>query len=108
VLEDVRELVEDEAIAPSRLPALAKLLDNPDGLPRCISELESLKMKLEPKGRHADRMQALIWPLKEGEVKKTLEYLGQFQHSLSTTLTVDQTYVHIVDIRPILIVQADV
>jgi hypothetical protein len=32
------------------VPALIELLKSPDGLPRCLYELESLKKTLEPKG----------------------------------------------------------
>jgi hypothetical protein len=95
VLDDVRELVEDEeGKASSHLPALIELLKSPDGLPGCRSELESLKKTLEPKGPRTDRVQALIWPLKEGDVRKTLDHLARFQHLLNLTLNVDQTYGH--------------
>ena len=106
VLEDVRTLVEDEegiasscfpedggAVADSRLPALVKLLNNREGLDRCLSELEILKEKLIPKGGWTDRTQALIWPFKQGDLKKTLDHLAQFQNLLSSALVVDQTYV---------------
>ncbi|KAF8518085.1 ankyrin repeat-containing domain protein [Gautieria morchelliformis] len=94
VLEGVRALVEDEELkASSRLPAVLELLnDSSNGLSRCHAELAALKTKLEPKARHTDRIQALIWPFKEGEVKKTLHHLGQFQQRLDSTLSVDQTY----------------
>ncbi|KAF8517211.1 hypothetical protein JB92DRAFT_2906739, partial [Gautieria morchelliformis] len=32
-----------------------------------------------------------MWPFKEGEVKKTLDQLRQFQQRLSSTLNIDQT-----------------
>ncbi|KAF8517232.1 hypothetical protein JB92DRAFT_2906962, partial [Gautieria morchelliformis] len=32
-----------------------------------------------------------MWPFKEGEVKETLDQLGQFQQRLSSTLNIDQT-----------------
>ncbi|KAF8507541.1 hypothetical protein JB92DRAFT_2793444 [Gautieria morchelliformis] len=89
VLNGVREAVEDASDASVELPALTKLLKAPEGLPRYRTELENLKAKLEtPKGR-SDRLQALIWPLKEGDVKKTLEYLRNFQQLLSSTLNTD-------------------
>jgi hypothetical protein len=98
VLDDVRDLIEppdasEDTFPPSRLAALVDLLHNPSGLPSCLSELQSLKTKLEPTGQRTDRLRSLIWPLKEAEVKKSLDRLGQFQHLLSLTLNVDQTYV---------------
>lgn len=92
VLDDVRELVEDQEA--SRLPALYELLTKPDGLKRCEDELKDLEAKLKPKPSRTDhKMQALIWPLKEGEVKKTLDYLRQLQQLWSSSLNVDQTYI---------------
>ena len=91
ILDDVRELLEDEeAKGSSRLPGLTELLNTPEGLPRCRTELETLKAKLEIKD---GTIQALVWPLKEGDVKKTIDYLGWFQHLLISGLNVDQTYV---------------
>lgn len=88
VLEDVRALVEDgQANTTSRLPALIALLKTPDGLPH----LESLKAQLQPKGGRVDCVQVLVWPLKEGDVRKKLDYLGRFQQSLGLALNVDQT-----------------
>lgn len=95
VLEDVGELLEDEEAKPnSRLPALIQLLSNSEGLDHCREELESLKAKLETNGgRRSHVTQALIWPLKERDFKKTLDRLAQFQQSLTLTMNVDQTYV---------------
>ncbi|KAF8512192.1 hypothetical protein JB92DRAFT_2676551, partial [Gautieria morchelliformis] len=86
VLNGVREAVEDASDASVELPTLTKLLESPSGLPRYRIELEKLKAKLETPSGRSDRLQALIWPLKEGDVKKTLEYLKNFQQLLSTTL----------------------
>ena len=109
VLYDVVDLVEDgESTARSQLPALIELLDDPDGLPRCYSELESLKIKLETNCIRSGRMHALIWPLKEGEVRQTLDRLGRFHQGLSRALEVDQTWVspllHILDLKQVLII----
>ncbi|KAF8489409.1 hypothetical protein JB92DRAFT_2820030 [Gautieria morchelliformis] len=99
VLAEVEELVElvdqdtslrlptDDETNASRLPTLSKLLKDPDGLPRCQAEIETLHKKLEANRR----MQALIWPFKEGETRKSFEYLGQFQQVLSAALNADQT-----------------
>jgi hypothetical protein len=71
-LESIRGLVEDdETVASSRLPALNELLV------RCHAKLESLNTTLEKDLGHKGRMQALVWPLKESEVHKTLDKLGK-------------------------------
>jgi hypothetical protein len=94
VLEDVRALAEEEeSKASPRLPALIELFNQSHRLLRCRAELDTLKATLETRGRRTDRMKALIWPFKEGEVKKTLDNLRQFQQLLSSTLSVDQVYV---------------
>ena len=112
VLDDVRQLVGDsenddeendggENRPSSRFPAITDLI------PRCRGELESLKGILEENLRRKGRMQALIWPLKEADVNKTVDNLGKFQHLLMSALSVDQTYVTIVTFDTILIFLAD-
>jgi hypothetical protein len=99
VLNGVREAVEDAEDACVELPTLTKLLKAPEGLPRYGTELETLKSKLETSRDRSDRVQALIWPLKEAEVKKTLEYLRYFQQLLSSTLNTDHLYVSLCSIE---------
>ncbi|KAF8507625.1 hypothetical protein JB92DRAFT_690694 [Gautieria morchelliformis] len=86
VLETIRRLVEhDETVAASRLPVLNEVI------PRCRDELDSLNSKLERDLGRKGRIQAFIWPLKEGEVNKTLEKLSKLQELLTTAMDVDQT-----------------
>ncbi|KAF8524446.1 hypothetical protein JB92DRAFT_3093811 [Gautieria morchelliformis] len=89
VLNGVREAVEDASDASVELPTLTKLLKAPEGLPRYCTELETLKSRLETSRERSGRLQALIWPLKEGDVTKTLDYLRNFQQLLSSTLNTD-------------------
>jgi hypothetical protein len=85
-LADVQELVEDADNTSVQLPTLSKLVNSPQGLPRYRHEMENLKILLEaPLGR-TNGIQALIWPLKEGETRKTLEYLRDFQQLLNSTV----------------------
>ena len=93
ILEQVRKVVTGENIqTASQFPALNELIDQSDGLTRCHAELENLKSKLEPKsGRHI--MKALTWPLREADVRKTLDNLERFQRLLSLALSADQTFV---------------
>ena len=95
MLEDVQELVEDEEIrGSSRLSALGEQLNAPNGLPRCRDELERLNSILKEKdGRIDHAVQALTWPLKQGDVKTRLDYLKEFQQLLGSTLQVDNTCV---------------
>jgi hypothetical protein len=88
VLETIRRLVEDDkTAASSRLSALNELLL------RCHAELQNLNTTLVKDLGRKGRMQALIWPLKESEVLKTLDKLGKLQDLLTTAMDVDQTYV---------------
>lgn len=93
VLEDVGQLVEDWGEATPQLSAMVELLNGREGFARCRDELETLKAKLEPKSSRLQFAQMLAWPLKEGDVRKTLDYLAQFQRSLGLAMNVDQTYV---------------
>lgn len=91
VLEAVGQLVEDEKSTAMQLPALTKLLNDPEGLPRCHGELKSLQEKLEPKHGRSHLKEVLAWPLKAGDTKKILDFLAQFQRSLGVAMNVDQT-----------------
>jgi hypothetical protein len=53
------------------------------------------------------RLQALIWPLKESEVNKTLEKLGKLHDLLTTAMDVDQMYVTSYAFAAILTFSAD-
>ena len=81
MLEEVQELVEDEeGRVSSRLSALGEQLNAPNGLSRCRAELERLNPILKTKdGRIDHAVQALKWPLEQGDIKKTLDYLKEFQ-----------------------------
>ena len=94
VLEQVRKVVTGETIqTASQLPALNELFDKSDGLPRCHAELENLKSELEPKSGHRGIMKALTWPLKEADVRKTVDHLEKFQQLLNLALSVDHMFV---------------
>jgi hypothetical protein len=60
---------------------------------RCSDELKSLKARLDKDLGRKSRLQALIWPLKQSDVDKTLDSLGKLQQLLVSALDVDQTYV---------------
>ena len=94
VLDAVYKLAVDEEDKPtSHLPKLTDVLNDPQsGLERCRKTLQSLKTKLDPPPRRFD-IRRLIWPLKEGDMNKDLEYLGKFQRNLEGAILIDQTYV---------------
>jgi hypothetical protein len=91
VLDALLRLVENsESSDPSRLSTF-ELLAKPDGpLLSCKTELERLKAKLEPeKGWRAVR-QSLVWPLKEGEMRKALSSLERLRSTMQLALSADQ------------------
>ena len=58
--------------------------------------------RLLPNSDHSQRLnriQALKWPLKQGDLKKTLDYLKEFQQLLGSTLHVDNTCVTPVELQ---------
>jgi hypothetical protein len=83
--------------AQSSLPALALLCEHDGPLSMCLAELEALKRKLAPPGwsgqvgsKRSAFMQALGWPLKEGDVKKTLRDIERLRDILNLALSTDQ------------------
>ena len=69
-----------------------KLLGKPDGpLVKCQAELDDLKKKLEPASGWKAVGNVLTWPLKEGDVTKTLDNLERTKATLQLALTADQT-----------------
>lgn len=94
VLGEVEVLVaDDEGKKTPQLPALTQLLNSPEGLVRCEEMLTKLNAKLEPKHGPAHIKEILSWPLQEGDVRKTVEYLEKFQQLLQSAMVTDQTYV---------------
>jgi hypothetical protein len=85
----------------SRLPTL-KLLCEPGAGPlsRCLLVLEALEGKLAPPSwggpvgsKRRALIQALGWPLKEGDTKKTLESIARFKATLGLAVAADHAYV---------------
>ncbi|KAF8499400.1 hypothetical protein JB92DRAFT_2834078 [Gautieria morchelliformis] len=76
---------DDETAASSQLPALTELLL------RCRDELECPNTTLERDNGRKGHMEAVIWPLKESKVHKTLAKPGKLQDLLTAAIDVDQT-----------------
>jgi hypothetical protein len=94
VFESLLRAVESEESAEvSRLSTMAQL-SGPNGeLAKCRGELERLSAKLEPESGWRAMRKALIWPLNEGEVNKTLESLQRIKSTLQLALSTDQAVV---------------
>jgi hypothetical protein len=90
VLENLLKLAQSKD--GTRLSTL-KLLIGPDGpLPKCEAELKHLVKKLEPaSGGWRKFGQAVTWPLKEGEVRATLDHMERTKAILHLALTADYT-----------------
>ena len=83
----------EETTGSSRLSTLARLRESDGLLAECMKELGELEKKLKlPEGWNG-RKKALIWPLGEGDVRKTLNILERAKTTLNLALVVDQTYV---------------
>jgi hypothetical protein len=93
VLENLLKLAQTEDSAGCPRLSTLKLLTAPDGpLPKCETELKRLKEKLEPAtGGWRKFGQAVTWPLKEGEVRVTLDHIERTKVILHLALTADQT-----------------
>lgn len=78
----------------SQLSTFQLLLKDDGPLWACRRELEKLKEKLEPEGEAGGwrgLKKVLVWPLKEGDVKKTLGMLERLKSTLQLGLSADQT-----------------
>ncbi|KAI0112386.1 hypothetical protein GGR51DRAFT_546978 [Nemania sp. FL0031] len=107
VLETLEGLTSDtkgtDPDAVSRLQTLQQLCKPKTGnegglLAMCLEELHSLQKKLAPPGwagpvgsKRMALVQALKWPLKESDTKKTLDNIGRYRDTLSLALMTDQT-----------------
>lgn len=85
------------AAAETRLSALFQIC-KPDGLlAHCLSEVKCLDERLKPPGwsdglgpKRKALIQALRWPLKEAETRKTLENIQRFKSTLDLAINMDQ------------------
>jgi hypothetical protein len=91
VLESLLKLAQSEDGTGSPRLLTLKLLNGPDGpLPKCEAELKHLKEKLEPANSGWRKFgQAVTWPLKEGEVRVTLDHIERTKGILHLGLTAD-------------------
>lgn len=91
VLESLLGFVEkSEPNDASRMSTL-ELLAKPDGsLFACQTELEKLKMKLDPGVGWRAVGKALAWPLKEDQTQKALSSLERLKSTMQLALSADQ------------------
>lgn len=93
----------DPTTARSRLPTLELLCDSTTSsgpLTRCLDEINQIKNKLSPpswSGKDGSKRQAIIqalgWPLRETDTRRSLENIGGFKSTLALALTTDQASV---------------
>ena len=95
-LRTLKEALVKEDVATDgleRLRSLHHIIDGESGaLKRCGRDLETLKRKLErvqSEGHFQGAIHKLSWPLKQEEVKKTLDTLKRFTEAVDRALNVD-------------------
>ena len=100
VLETLEKLAEGAGpAAETQLPTLKRLCEPKEGhLAMCLVELKTLEKKLAPLScteqagsKRRAIIQALGWPLREGDTKKTLKNISRFRAILNLAITADQT-----------------
>lgn len=100
VLESLEQLSrsgnDTDPATTSRLGSITTLCDTEEG--PIAKELKYLDEKLRPPtwarrdgSRRKALAETLIWPLKEGEIKNTLQNIERWKNTLGLALTVDQT-----------------
>ncbi|GAD96704.1 conserved hypothetical protein [Paecilomyces variotii No. 5] len=99
VLESLVRLAQEENKNSARLPTL-RLLCQPSGpLASGLEKLESLERRLAPSSYYSGKapsrrqafLQALSWPLKEAESRRTIEQIALLRNTLSLAMDTDQT-----------------
>jgi hypothetical protein len=83
-------LEEDSENKSAQSSALGKLAQSGGALVRCINELKVLEEKLEPKEGWRAVKAAILWPLKESEVKKVLHDIESTKSIVQLALAADQ------------------
>ena len=92
-LRTLKEVLVKEGTTTERLQSLHHIIDGESAvLKRCGRDLQTLKTKLEKvqsEGRFQGAIHRLSWPLKQEEVKKTLNTLKRFTEAVDRALNVD-------------------
>jgi hypothetical protein len=91
-IDDLFQFVESEAAEKNQIHSSAlKKLAKPDGpLATCEAQLKDLEKKLEPKEGWKAARAALLWPLKEGDVRRLLEDIDRTKSTVQLALASDQ------------------
>ena len=99
VLESLLHLIEnshpksgDESME-EKLPTVERLAQKGGTLENCKSELERLRRQLEPQSGWRKVRRSLVWPLKEGEMRKALEGLERGKSAMLLAISADQAWV---------------
>lgn len=96
VLESLLSVAEkEESVAEetSRLSTFRQLAKPNGEFERCKATLVALNSRLQPESGWKALKQALVWPLKEAEVKNTLDDLQRSKSTLHFALSTDQAVV---------------
>jgi len=88
VLESILRLIETTKVG--ELSTVELLAKDGGTLQSCQTELERLRAKLEPEKGWRRLRNSLIWPLKEGEMRRALEALERWKSTMQLALSADQ------------------
>jgi len=88
VLESLLRLI--ETTKAGELSTVELLARDGGTLQSCQAELERLRGKLEPEKGWRKLRNSLVWPLKEGEMRRALEALERWKSTMQLALSADQ------------------
>jgi hypothetical protein len=88
VLEALLRLI--ETTQPGELSTIKLLAKDGGTLQSCQQELERLRGKLEPEKGWRKLRSTLVWPLKEGEMRRAMELLERWKSTMQLALSADQ------------------
>jgi hypothetical protein len=90
VIDLIFVLLEDESANIAQQSALDTLAQDGGPLVRCLTELKALEKKLEPKKGWKAAKSAILWPLKESDVKMVLHSIDSTKSTVQLALAADQ------------------
>lgn len=92
ILEALLRLVETWRLGDegTRLISVELLAQKDGTLENCQKELERLKVQVEPEIGWRKLKRTLVWPLREGEMKRTLAGLERSKSTMQLAISADQ------------------
>jgi DNA repair exonuclease SbcCD ATPase subunit len=105
IIEDLYQLLYDENKTKAIYESTLSKLSQPDGiLATCLASLEELSKKLEPKEGWKATKAAILWPLKESDMKRALQDIDITKDTVQLALAADQRFAACVFLKSLMLI----